>query len=148
MINTIARLGIMGFLGCVVVLAVVGLAVYGFVERPDHDLTSQLVVVLAMGTGGVLMAVASYFKQEEKRDYVNLESINIPAEPPIDIYEPSRARATEDEGMHRASRYTQIASLCVGIGKGSPLGKEANDVASMCLAKAKEALDPSDEEVQ
>ncbi len=77
MINTIARLGIMGFLVVVVVLAVVGLAAYGFVERPDHDLTSQLIVVLAVGAGSVLAAAGTFFKG--RGDSVNLENFVTPA---------------------------------------------------------------------
>lgn len=77
-----ARMGLMGFMAVLLVLTIIGLAVYGFVERPDHDLTAQLFAALIAGAGGVLAAVGAFFKG----DRVNLNPfIYPPPDEQVDI---------------------------------------------------------------
>lgn len=78
-IEALARLGIMGFLGVATVLTLLGLTAYGFVERPDHDLTAQLIGILGVGAGALLTGIGKFFGG----DRVNLEPFLIP--PPEEI---------------------------------------------------------------
>ena len=57
----IARLTVMGISSVFVVGTVCGLAIYGFIERPDHDLTQQLMAVVLVAAGSLLGGVSKFF---------------------------------------------------------------------------------------
>ncbi len=60
--DRIKSVGFHGAVGLVVVLALVFLVVYGFVERPDHKITSDAVAILGVGAGSVITAVVLALK--------------------------------------------------------------------------------------
>jgi hypothetical protein len=60
--DRIKSVGFHGAIGLIVVLALVFIAVYGFVERPDHKITSDAIAILGVGTGSVITAVVLALK--------------------------------------------------------------------------------------
>lgn len=60
----IARLTVMGISAVAVVGTVCGLAIYGFINRPDHDLTQQLMAVVLVAAGSLLGGVSKFFTAE------------------------------------------------------------------------------------
>lgn len=60
--DRIKSVGFHGAVGLIVILALVFLVVYGFVERPDHKITSDAVAILGVGAGSVITAVVLALK--------------------------------------------------------------------------------------
>jgi hypothetical protein len=60
--DRIKSVGFHGAVGLIVILALVFLVVYGFVERPDHKITSDAVAILGVGAGSVITAVVMALK--------------------------------------------------------------------------------------
>lgn len=54
--DRVKQAGWHGIIGLGVVCALIFIAVYGFVFRPDHELTARAADVLFVGTGGVITA--------------------------------------------------------------------------------------------
>lgn len=54
--------GFHGTIGLAVILAVIFVAVFGFVYRPDHQLTDDAVQALIMGVGAVIGAAVMMLK--------------------------------------------------------------------------------------
>ena len=69
--NLFERLKSIGFHGAVgltVLLAVVFIAVYGFVQRPDHQLTADAVNALLLGVGAIITAAVFMLKGRKDGD--------------------------------------------------------------------------------
>lgn len=58
----LARVGFHGFLGLAVVLAVVFVGVYGFVYRPDHIITADIIEAVKLAFAGIMGAAIMAFK--------------------------------------------------------------------------------------
>lgn len=114
-IETFARLGIMGFLGTLIVCTLTGLAAYGFVVRPDHDLTAQLIGILGVGAGALLLAVGAFFKP--KGDTIRLGTTSIGPLPGDDTILDEETKKAWQELERRAR---DLAQDLTEEGLGSP----------------------------
>ncbi len=60
----IKSVGFHGTIGLIVILALVFLVVYGFINMPDHKITSDAVAILGVGAGSVITAVVLALKKD------------------------------------------------------------------------------------
>ena len=59
--NSLAKMGVLGMVGIVSGGVLAFVAVYGYIERPDHDLTKQAVAALSVGVGAMMTALPRFF---------------------------------------------------------------------------------------
>ena len=60
--DRLKSIGFHGAIGLIVILALVFIVVYGFVERPDHKITSDAMAILGVGAGSIITAVVLALK--------------------------------------------------------------------------------------
>jgi len=60
--NRLAQIGLLGFIALAVVFAVIFIAVWGFVFRPENELTNQAVGALIGGVGAIIVVAVGALK--------------------------------------------------------------------------------------
>lgn len=64
--DRIKSIGFHGAIGLIVILALVFIVVYGFVERPNHKITSDAMAILGVGAGSIITAVVLALKDKSE----------------------------------------------------------------------------------
>lgn len=62
--DRIKSVGFHGTITLIIILALVFIVVYGFVERPDHKITSDAMAILGVGAGSIITAVVLAIKRK------------------------------------------------------------------------------------
>lgn len=62
--DRIKSVGFHGTISLIIILALVFIVVYGFIERPDHKITSDAMAILGVGAGSVIAAVVLALKSK------------------------------------------------------------------------------------